>query len=257
MIKVTVTHYLNKKLKPSLGVGLYTNEFAYPVYIRISFGRKNLRIKSRWIHFDVSEKEFETDKRIQEVKEYEASIICDAFKYQNSDDFDISTKLQLYLEDISKHYVGWVILKDEVTSCIINYICEKANINGHILYPYINYREILDYSSDDWYELIDRRVFLAPLADKILYFAMLAEFKSINYKDDTSDYEVGKILNYYEWKNKGGKERFLQFAVKKQLLENTKITEITNLFDEMLKQKIHDNWLVMEEDIRNSKKKKY
>lgn len=135
MIKVIITHYLNKKLKPSLGVGLYKNEFAYPVYIRISFGRKNLRIRSQWIHFDVSEKEFETDKRIQEIKECETSIIYDIFKYQSNDNFDISTKLKLYLDDISEHYIGWVITKDEVTGYIIDYICKKAKINRHILYP--------------------------------------------------------------------------------------------------------------------------
>lgn len=83
---------------------------------------------------------------------------------------------------------------------------------------------------------------------------MLSDFKSINYKDDI--YEVGKVLNYYEWKNKGVRERFLHFAVEKQIIESSKIAEITNIFDEMLKQKIHENWFIIEGRERNTNKNK-
>lgn len=256
MANITVVHYLNKKLKPTAGVGKYKNELAYPVYIRISYGRKNQRIKSCWIHFDVTEREFEEDKRVQEVIEYETSIIYDIFKYQHDDIFDISTKLRFYLEDIVGHYVGWVIMADEIANFIRNYICQKANIkNKHILNPYINYRDIEDYHSDDWYELAEKDVFPSTLKDKVLYLALLLDFQSLFYKDNTMDYEVGEVLNYHEWKNRGAKEVFLQFAEKKQIINESKLLEITKIFDVCLSNKIHSNWFTVAEELRNCKKK--
>lgn len=256
MANITVAHYLNKKLKPTTGVGEYKNELAFPVYIRISYGRKNQRIKSCWIHFDVTEREFKTGKRVREVIEYETSIIYDIFKYQQDDVFDISTKLRLYLKDIINHYVGWVIMPDEIANFIRTYICQKANIkNEHILNPYISYRDIEDYYSDDWYELVEKEVFPSILRDKVLYLALLLDFQSSYYKNDTEDYEVGNVLNYHEWKNRGAKKAFLLFAENRHILDECKLLEITKIFDECLKNKIHTNWFVMDEELRNCKKK--
>lgn len=253
MIKVTVTHYLNKKLKPTHGVGIYAGEPAYPVYIRISFGRKNQRIKSKWINFDATEKEFEIDNRIQEIKAYEAAVISDIFRHQDRDDFDIGTKLTLYLEDIIEHYIGWIIQKDEITTCITDFICSKTGLNKHVLNPYVSYKSIVDYSHEDWYELLDKNVFPEVLKNKILYLAILNEFKSINYKDEALEYEVGKILNYHEWKNRGAQSAFICFAENKKVIEHSVINEITELFDVVLKQKVHDNWLSLV-DITNRNK---
>ena len=82
MLKVSVKHYINKKLKYSMGVGIYEGEPAYPVYIRISYGRKNQRIKSLWIHHDVTEKEFEKDERVKRIIKYESDIIEYIFSNQ-------------------------------------------------------------------------------------------------------------------------------------------------------------------------------
>lgn len=255
MIKVTVTHYLNKKLKPTNGVGVYEGNPAFPVYIRISFGRNNQRIRSRWIHFDATEQEFETDKRIQEIKAYEAAIISDIFKYQNDDKFDIGTKFDLYLQDLINHYVGWVVQKDEISDTITDFICAKTGLNKHIL-PHMGHRDIIEYGSEDWYELVDKNVFSGLIKNKILYLALLNEFKSINYKDNSFDYEVGTILNFHEWKNRGGKELFLQFAEDKQIMNKSVINEITEIFDNALKQKIQENWFILLDMSGRNKPKK-
>lgn len=57
------------------------------------------------------------------------------------------------------------------------------------------------------------------------------EFISINYKDDGEDYEVGAVLNYYEWKKKDGEANFLSFAYNKGLLDKNRINEITKTFN--------------------------
>ena len=244
MAKITVSHYLNKKLKPTKGVGYYEGELAYPVYIRVSYERTNQRIKSKWIHFDVTEREFETDKRIQEVKAYETEIINDIFQCQNTTNFDdISAKLKFYLDSLIELYIKLTLPKKDITEYILCFICLKTGLNKHVLNPYISYKDIIDYSHTDWYELLNKDIFPDPLKNKIIYLALLKEFESVYYEKDAEDYEVGNILNYHEWKNKGAKKNFLHFAAEKNLLDSSILIEITDAFNLSIKQDvINQNW---------------
>jgi hypothetical protein len=60
MRKITIKHYLNKRLSRSVRNGIVE----YHVYVRVSYGRKNERIKSDWIVHPCSEYDFENDKYI-------------------------------------------------------------------------------------------------------------------------------------------------------------------------------------------------
>lgn len=259
MAKVTVSHYLNKKLKPTEGIGVYEGELAYPVYIRISYERINQRIRSRWIHFDATDREFEADKRIQEVKLYEAEIINDIFQGQESCNFnDIGAKLEFYLDDLIKLYINVMIRRKEIIEYILSFISTKTGLNRHILTPYVSVDDILDYTHNDWYELINKNVFPDSIKNHIVFLALLNEFEATYYKDDAEDYEVGNILNYHEWKNKGAQKRFLSFANDKALLDNSILNEMTNAFSLAIKQYIiNQNWFFLADTTaRNSPKKK-
>lgn len=71
MVNIIIKHYLNKRLKPHL-----INEvIKYPVYVRVTYLRKNHKIKSQWINYPISEFEFKHDKRIKKIIEYETQII--------------------------------------------------------------------------------------------------------------------------------------------------------------------------------------
>ena len=258
MAKITISHYLNKKLKPTVGVGNYEGELAYPVYIRISYERTNQRIKSKWIHFDVTEREFETDKRIQAVKLYETEIIDDIFRCQENSSFDdIAEKLGFYLEHLIRLYMKIMIQKKEIIEYILSFISSKTGLNRHILNPYVMYDRIISYSHSDWYELIDKNVFPDSIKNDIIYLALLNEFESVFYKDDTEDYEVGAILNYHEWKNKGAQRRFLQIANDKSILNSVILNELTDKFNACIKRDIIDyNWsFLADTSKRNSSKK--
>lgn len=244
MAKVTVSHYLNKKLKPTEGVGFYKGEPAYPVYIRISYERANQRIRSRWIHFDVTDREFEFDKRIQEVKLYETEIINDILQSQESSSFeDIGAKLRFYLGNLIQLYINMVIQRKEIVECILSYICAKTGLNRHLLNPYVSSDDIADYSHDDWYELITKDVIPDSMRNSIIFLALLNEFEAMYYKHEADDYEVGNILNYHEWKNKGAQKRFFDFANDKALLNNSTLTEMIEAFNLLIKQDIlNKNW---------------
>lgn len=257
MVKVTVSHYLNKKLKPTKGIGYYEGELAYPVYIRISYERANQRIRSRWIHFDVTDREFEEDKRIQEVKLYETEIISDILQSQESSNFDnIGAKLNYYLDNLIELYVKMMIRKKEIVEYILNFICSKTGLNRHILNPYVSYNDIVDYSHDDWYELIDKNVIPDSMKNTIIFLALLNEFEAMYYKDEADDYEVGNILNYHEWKNKGAQKRFLDFANDKALLNNPTLIEMVEAFNLGIKKDIINQNLFFTDELTTKNKPK-
>ena len=69
---------------------------------------------------------------------------------------------------------------------------------------------------------------------------MLYEFESIYYckKDDAFDYEIGSILNLYEWKNKEANKKFIAFAKAKNILDKVELDRITQEFNNNLKEYI-------------------
>lgn len=238
MIKVTVKHYINKRLKYSMGVGDYYGEPAYPVYIRISYGRKNQRIRSLWIHHDVTEREFEVDDRVKRISKYESDIIEYIFAHQLNDDFDIKSMFAMYMDSILHSYQGWVLNIKNVVSELISFISIRSGLNSHLLNPYLSNGYITDYYSySDWYELVQFNIFSDDVRNKITYLAMLEEYISMYYKDDKDDYEIGTVLNYYEWRNKNGETNFLSFAYKKELLNKDIINDITKFFNARMEER--------------------
>ena len=66
-----ITHYLNKKLKPIIQNGVEK----YPVYVRVSYGRSNDRIRSEKIKSYCTEYELLNNKEIIKLKNKEIKEI--------------------------------------------------------------------------------------------------------------------------------------------------------------------------------------
>lgn len=231
MSKITVTHYLNKRLKPSF----IKKEIAYPVYLRVSNGRKNERIKSDWIVHKCSEYDFENHKDIVGLKEYEAEIIQDIFLIAGDREFDLSARLGHSKTDITQVFQGYMFEKREITEQVISYISRKADIRDSILSSYV--REELKYY--EWKELCDKRVFNEKTTEKVLYLSMLLEFEELKYPFSFDEhfefgYKAGCIFVFHEWKNKNKEQEFLEFAEMKDFLPVGKVKDITNTFNDML-----------------------
>lgn len=243
MAKISVTHYLNKRLKPSYGIGKYQNELAYPIYIRISYGRKNQRIRSQWLHFDATEREFANDLRIQEIIKYETEIIEDVLNNINDNDLYLNTGLMLYLCDLTNNYLACMFgnLK-EISRYIVQYLTDKTHFSENLIIHSTNIEYAISnyYTHIDWYELLDNNVFPENIKHYIIYLSLLYEFESIYYckKDDAFDYEIGSILNLYEWKNKEANKKFIAFAKAKNILDKVELDRITQEFNNNLKEYI-------------------
>lgn len=234
-MKSTITHYLNKKLKPRL----IDNTLKYPVYVRVSYGRNNERIKSEWIDNPVSEIEFEDNEFLQNLKNYEREIIADILEDGNTSikDMYLAARLRTSTRCVSECFFNNMLNQKEIKQQIINYICLKTNLSTENIYPYIR----LDYIKiSGWKELLLTGIFYSTVSQKLIYYINLLEFIDKYYPDTILEsniivnYIPGETLVYHEWKKKGGKEKFLAYLYSSDILSSTTIESITKEFDKKL-----------------------
>lgn len=228
MEKVTIQHYLNKRLKPSPNGDL----LEYPVYVRVSYGRKNERLKSEWIIHPCSDFDFENNKGLLDLIEYEAKIIRFIFEIKKDGSFNLSSRLSLSTDSVTQHYLGWVLDSNEIVKAIIVYISDKTGLSEGILNPYVR----IELCGNEWLELANKNIFTKDTSDRVVYFSMLLDFEKEFYP-----YTVGRYgyvaaveLVYYLWEKEGGKEKFCTYAKARGLLSIDTLNQITELFDKCL-----------------------
>ena len=225
MGKITVKHYQNKKLKPEIINGITQ----YPVYIRITYGRENERIKSLWLYHSVSEFEFENNATIKNLKDYETELIKDIL-YNNirNENVNIQYRLIHSLVPLSKCFIDYTLSLNEIQTQTLKYICDKSELSEGIIFKYVKLND-LHYS--EWIELADKIIFEKETNERIKYLVILLKFESIFYPNTSERFEVGNILNFYEWKKSDVKQKFLKFAKDENLLPISVINVITEIFD--------------------------
>lgn len=100
MGKITVKHYLNKRLKPEVEKFGKKTYLYYPLYVSLTVNKKNIRFRSH-INADITEDEFENKSK--EYKRY-ANFI----KYES----DLLTSItELLLNDIANNSINNQIIK--------------------------------------------------------------------------------------------------------------------------------------------------
>lgn len=224
--KINIVHYLNKRLKPSHVNG----QLEYPVYVRVSYDRKNERVKSVWINHTCSENDFQHDKRIVALKQYEAEIIEDIINFKDDKTHIVlKSRLSMSQKGVTNIFLENMFQKDEIKNQLIEYISNHANISKGILNPFFR----IELNSEQWRELFNKDIFKQSTHDKIKYLYMLLSFESLNYNTD-SLYTAGCLFVYHEWKNKNKEKEFLKYAVRLGLLSNEVLKELTKTFNEML-----------------------
>ena len=229
MGKITVEHYLNEKLKPLFRKGA----LEYSVYLRVSYARRNERIKSRWIVHPCSENDFINDKHIVELKKYESEIINNIIDKVGANKFNLKARLsysQMIIPDI---FVSDMFDKHEIKNQIIDYISVKADINKSILNPYFN----TELNYNEWRELYEKEIFCDITKDKVMYLSMLLEFEEIKYPplaDNIFGYRAGCIFIPHEWDYKNVEQEFIEFAKNKNILPRKKLEIITLEFNSIL-----------------------
>lgn len=225
MVKITIKHYLNTKLKPHLIMGV----LKYPVYVRVTYGRKNSRFTSQWINYPISEKEFETNKTILDLVEYETQIINEILTNgKNPENANLISRLRYSTEPVSECFLGWTFDPKEAKEQILSFIIKKTELNEAVINPFVR----VDYiDSVGWIDLVEKEVFNDETKQKALFLALLLDFEQEYYPVTSKEYEANGIWNFYEWRKNNGKNRFLEYAKKRKLMSIDEVEKIIELFD--------------------------
>lgn len=228
MLNIIVKHYLNKRLKPLNINGLEK----YPVYIRVTYARKNHKINSTWIVHKLSEYEFENDLKIQQIKEYESDLIKDILTNgKDIDNVNLRSRLLYTQQQVSECFFEWTLGIQDIKQELINYMSNNTGLSKEIFEKYVR---LADLYYPYWLELANKKIFDEQTEKRLIYFALLLKFESLYYPNNSFDFAPGEICNYYEWGKLNIKKKFLSFVKNENLLPNEEINNITEVFDNHL-----------------------
>lgn len=139
--KVTVKHYLEKKVNPVL---IYGDTLAYPIYVRITVNRKTTQLKSITEAL-MSEKAFEHYENTGEIYNYESQIISATNHYLS---FNEEPKLiQLCIETLASKYEDFDFSSRNVREQLTSFLTSTREIFiklGHTDDPYYD-PDMLDF----------------------------------------------------------------------------------------------------------------
>lgn len=206
--KITIQHYLNDKLKADR----FSEKKIYPVYVRVSFLRKNFRFRSVLLRDYYSDLDFDIIKN-KKIMEYEKEIITFAIR-ENEDIEDLSSYLYFLKYDVIHILKLYILSKDSfsnsnfyelLTDEIKKFIVEKTKINIDALSCFVKIDRDIDNS---FFTLFDESIIKnEDLKKAVLFIKLLLEFAKTEY--------INNSLNCYEWKYKTGKINFLKFLENK------------------------------------------
>jgi len=223
-----ITHYLNKKLKPIIQNGVEK----YPVYVRVSYGRSNDRIRSEKIKSYCTEYELLNNKEIIKLKNKEIKEINEVLN-SNIDwiKSGLGNILKWYKTEIIDCYIEFMINEKEIKNKIIDFINERTGFKTKIVNPYIRIKQ---YEFEEWIELINNDLFDKFEKCKIIYLAYLLKFENDFYIN-----EKQIRFDFREWKGNNIKEKFIYYLEKLQIIDKNEILEITKEFEnQMIEYKI-------------------
>ncbi len=223
MGKITVKHYLNKRLKPKKINGILT----FLVYISANYAGTDHQIRSQWFRERISEHEFLNDESINKLLEYEKEIVNEIILMNNEND---THNLSDYLGNSLSFIRDWFFtsyLKDNIERDLLEFIKLKTGLSEKLIEINLGY-----FNYHLWTESIQKNIFDTETKTKALIFVQLLEYEKENFTLEYKNiYKPNEILNFYEWFKRGAKERFIEYAKSKKIVSNVKLKEVMQTFD--------------------------
>jgi len=237
MKKITVKHYINKRLKSS------------SLYVRVIYNRKDTNFQSEIVtNLRPSDETFLNDETLKKEMQYESDIITSIIKFCikfYKDEFTIShinipSLINEWVNRIPDFYENIYLTNKEIRQKIrqplIKLIAEKTQIEETVIDKFIVFLlddiEVLNNLAQkhDIYE--------SEIKKSIIYYSYLIDFERINYKDDQVKYGIEQWkygmdnkLTYYDWKDKNKKDDFIEYALSRNELSKEYIEKRTEDFD--------------------------
>ncbi|MFT4073019.1 MAG: hypothetical protein QM654_13980 [Dysgonamonadaceae bacterium] len=240
MKKITVKHYLNKRLKSS------------PIYVRVIYDRKDTNFPSEIVSdLHVSEDDFLNNSKLQQEMQYEKEIVASIIRFYigiYNDRFSLSKinisslihdwkrGLSLIYEDL---YISNKQSRASIRKPILKLIANKLDIEEDIIDGLVGYNIDTDVLSKISNRLA---IYSEDISNRFIIFQLLEEFENINYGDmaDRSFYGANNTFNYFEWAERKVIDNFTEFAISKKILSDTYLKEHIHEFDIKLKDYFKD-----------------
>lgn len=222
--KVTVRHYLNTKLKPVFE----DSKEKYPIYVRLTHERKNLRFKSILCNKYYTDNDLLDIDIINKIN-IEIEIVNFIIRnYVNkSDDYDLVDVLEFLAGEI-KYFTDMIILDRKIKENIVNYISKKTKLSIELLDEIINVQYIDTIKT---IKTLDIEVFEdIQVKNKISFYKLLIEY----YENHNNSFSV------YYWRHKDGKQDFIEYLNNKKMKFDFKF-EIEDIENRLYAREKHNN----------------
>ena len=236
MAKITVKHYLNSRLKPLL-VGEVVK---YPVYVSANYKGHDHKFKSIWIKNRLSETEFQDNKTIKELIEYEKNIINEIVIFEREAvNIDFNSHLLHSTFSITNLFLRGVLIVEMIEQ-LLEFIEEKTKLDLEFINLNINWNNL-----KFWVNSMNSEIYKPETQTKIRYYFMLLMFED-NYYTPTENnvLTAGSVLNFYEWKKNGAREKFIKFATEKDFSSNSDLISLTQIHDNLINKWIIDGYTI-------------
>lgn len=235
MRKITIEHYLNKKLKPRYFV---SDLPCFPLYVRVSYGRRNERFKSVWITEYYNDEDIQRED-IRALIDFESKVIkslidiserekpSDRYTYDKK--YVIGNRLHTSLKTMPEWFLENLFDRYEIAKQFVSYVSKHLEIPKEIFDVY--YFEFCGYDENKWLCLSEKGFFEGETKDKIYYLVMLLEYERLHFNTIKTVLRAGEIFVFYEWNDNKHQESFLRYAKSRNLISEDVITSITMRFN--------------------------
>ena len=234
MRKITVKHYLNKRLKSK------------SIYVRVIYNRKDTNFPSEIVtNMNPPQEVFDTDAKLKREMDYESEIITSIIEFCveiHKDQFTLSqinipSLINDWKHDLSSLFEDLYLTDKKTDRKIRNPLCEfianKTKIDIETIDNFIT-------NNIDFSVLCDlafnHNIYDNEIKENITYCKLLSDFERFKYGEDRWIYGADNMLCYYEWSKKNMKEEFVKFALKKKSLSKELIKTKTAEFDIKLRE---------------------
>lgn len=229
METIKITHYLNKKLKPID----YGSGNAYPVYIRVLYGREVMRFKSILLSEKnkiselpsyYTDEDFENIDEIKPILEREKEIIKYLLENKNTFEKIDIPKLVFFFADKFNDILSIIKIKNynhiyNIQSDFINYIIADKNIDKRIFYESDLLRDL------EFYFYLDNFNFIKNEKDKNFaeFIKLLLEYDKLYLRTDEEKEEMQDDeeldlefrISIFDWLIKHHDNKFHEYAKNK------------------------------------------
>lgn len=236
MKKITVKHYLYKRIKPDFNEN---NEPVFPVYVKVICNRKSTNFRSEIItKRRITETEFNNDAQIKQERELEVflttyvvslgmELLGDKFNFLNL----VTSILKLQYPIYSFIHTEMFDNK-KIRLALIEFMCNKTGLDELIIADIIGC--YVDLRIDTIVQLSKKSIIDSRYYSFGLFYNLLRDFSCERYGNSENVWGGASSLSWYEWEVRGVKHDFINYVLLSEKMVKDELMILVNKLDIMI-----------------------